>query len=264
MASGPDEPEPAHRSSHHVQSVDRAARLIIALGASSRGLSLAEVSSATALHKSTARRILVTLMNAGLVRQISAEEHYTLGPRMLDLSRTARAHLLPGTLVEPLLVGLRDEVNETVHLAIPDGFEMVYLEKVESRQSLQIASKIGTRLSLYCTSLGQAYLAHMPAEWVGNYLSVTRLVKRTANTVTSPALLQAKLDEVRHRGFAVDDIENEDGIRCVAAAILNRSGAPAAAISITAPASRLTDALVPVYGSLVAEAAKRIGGLILT
>jgi IclR family transcriptional regulator, KDG regulon repressor len=261
-ASSTPGPGRATASPHRVQSVERAAHLLEALGASPRGLSLTEVSRAAGLHKSTARRILVTLMTAGFVRQASAEEHYTLGPRLIALSQTAPAHLLPGALVHPVLVGLRDELNETVHLAIPDGFELVYLEKVESRQHLRIASKVGTRITLYCTALGQAYLAHMPGEWVSDYLSVTKLVRKTANTITSGPLLLAKLEEARRRGFAFDDIENEDDIRCVAAPVLTAGGAPAAAISLTAPASRLTDELVPAYGSMIADAAGRISSMI--
>jgi DNA-binding IclR family transcriptional regulator len=248
--------------SGRVQSVERACSLLIALGTMPSGASLAELSRATGLHKSTAWRLLATLAAAGLVRQAPPDDRYLLGAALPALGDAARAHLVDGPLVHAVLTWLREQTGETVHLGIPDRFELVYLDKVESGQSLQVASRIGARTPLYCTGLGKAYLAHVPAHVLADFLSTVALEPKTPNTIVDPDRLRADLEAIRRRGWSVDDIENELGVRCVGAAVLDETGTPVAGVSVTAPATRLTKEKLPAVAALVVEAARRVGKLI--
>jgi len=242
-----------------VQSVDRACALLHVLGCTPSGASLAQLSRETGLHKSTARRILVSLVAAGLVRQAPPDDHYRLGAALPRLGDAARLHLFDGNVAHSILRRLRDQTSETVHLGILDRFELVYVDKIESQQSLQVASRIGARTPLYCTGLGKAYLAHMPEAWIADYLAAVELVEKTPNTITDPAALLAEMAKTRSRGWSLDDVENEPDVRCVGAPVLDNAGTVVAAVSVTAPASRLTMDKVPQAAALLLHAAKQLG-----
>jgi DNA-binding IclR family transcriptional regulator len=242
-----------------VQSVDRACALLHVLGQTPGGASLGQLSRETGLHKSTARRILVSLVAAGLVRQAPPDDHYRLGAALPHLGDVARLHLFDGNLAHSILRALRDQTNETVHLGVLDRFELVYVDKIESLQSLQVASRIGARAPLYCTGLGKAYLAHMPERWVAEYLAAVELVAKTPNTITDSAALLAELARTRRRGWSLDDVENEADVRCVGAPVLDSSGTVVAAVSVTAPASRLAVDKVPQAAALLLKAATQLG-----
>jgi DNA-binding IclR family transcriptional regulator len=242
--------------------VDRACSLLFALGATPGGASLARLSRETGLHKSTACRLLATLAAAGLVRQVPPDDRYLLGAALPALGDAARAHLLDGHLVHAVLTWLRDETGETVHLGMPDRFELVYLDKVESGQSLQVASRIGARAPLYCTGLGKAYLANVSPQVLADFLSTVRLERRTPHTIVDPDLFRVEMATIRRRGWSVDDVENEIGVRCVGAAVLDDGRTPVAGVSVTAPATRMTKEKLPHVAVLVVEAAARIAKLI--
>lgn len=242
-----------------VQSVDRACALLHALGRTPSGAALAQLSRETGLHKSTARRILLSLVAAGFVRQAPPDDHYRLGTALPYLGDAARLHLFDGNVAHSILRTLRDQTNETVHLGIPDRFELVYVDKIESQQSLQVASRVGARTPLYCTGLGKAYLAHMPEGWVAEYLAAVELVARTPNTITDLTALLADLAKTRKRGWSVDDVENEADVRCIGAPVLDGSGTVVAAVSVTGPASRLTMDKVPQAAAWLLNAARRLG-----
>lgn len=242
-----------------VQSVKRAVDLLEAVAAHDGSASLAELSRATGLHKTTAWRLLATLRDAGLVRHVPGEERYSLGSRALALGDRARVQLLPVPVVRGVLVRLRDRTNETCHLAVPEGPGLVYVEKVESNQTVRIASSVGARLPLHCTALGKAYLAFQRDDVLADRLSVLDLTRRTDRTVTDRARLQRELERVRANGFALDDRENELQTRCVGAPIVNADGIAVAAISVSAPVARFSLAAARAIGPVVQDAADELG-----
>jgi IclR family transcriptional regulator, KDG regulon repressor len=252
----------SNTDAHRVQSVDRACSLLLALGSAPDGASLARLSRETGLHKSTACRLLATLATSGLVRQVPPDDRYLLGTALPALGDAARAQLLDGHLVHGVLRWLRDQTGETVHLAIPDRFELVYLDKVESGQSLQVASRVGARAPLYCTGLGKAYLANVSPQLLSDFLATVSLEPRTPNTIVDPEAFLSEMETIRRRGWSVDDVENELGVRCVGAAVLGDEQTAVAGVSVTAPATRMTKDKLPTVAALVVEAAVRIGKLI--
>lgn len=130
---------------------------------------------------------------------------------------------------------------------------MVYIAKVESPQSVRLVSRIGSRVPMHCSAMGKAILAHLPVPERTPPLGP--LEARTPRTITSEARLVAELDEIRQRGFSIDDEENEAGVRCIGAAVLARNGEPLGAISVSGPAGRLTLERVGELGPSVVETA---------
>lgn len=156
-----------------------------------------------------------------------------------------------------MLHRLAEESGETVHLVTFDPPEIVYIDKVESPRAVRMHSRIGGRLPAYCTATGKVFLAHSADDVVESVIA-TGLPARTPATITSPDRLRAELDLIRGRGYAVDDVENEQDIRCLAAPVHDHSGAVTTAVSISGPAARVTRERLPELGSLLLSATRTI------
>jgi IclR family transcriptional regulator, KDG regulon repressor len=221
-----------------VQSVGRALLVFEELASHDRGLTLTELAERTDLHKTTVHRILATLLEHRFVDRHAESGRYRVGLKVLKLGQAVRRQVAPSAIVRRHLTQLRDATGETTHYAVPAGHQMVYVEKIDSRQAVRIASEIGDHLELYRTALGKAYLAHRPEEEIAAYLQVVEFKPGTDRTLASVAELKKALLTVRKQGFAVDDRENEPEIRCVGAAVRHPSGVAIGAVSVSAPVSR--------------------------
>ena len=161
-----------------------------------------------------------------------------------------------------LLARLVEASDETCHLGILEGERVLYLEKMESSHSLRMVSHIGSTSSLHSTGLGKAILAHLPSASIEAILAQP-LERHTSNTITDPGLLWRELRTIQERGFAVDDGENEVGVRCIGAPVFDHLGQAMAAISVAGPVTRMTreraDALAPVLVAAAAELSQRLG-----
>lgn len=241
-----------------MKSVSRALQVLAAIGDAEGGATLTELSQQMDIHKSTLHRTLMTLSEHRLVTRQTDTGRYTLGVGLLALAQTLRGQLAPGPIVRRALTTLRDRTGETIHYAIPDGTQLVYIEKIESLQAVRIASELGDHMELYRTALGKAYLANQPPSFIRRYLEQAPYPAQTSRTLTTARELERALDEIRRRGYAVDDRENEDDVRCIGAAVLDTSGRSIAAVSCTMPAGRSTLRDLPAVGVLVAECAAEI------
>lgn len=222
------------------RTVGKALDILDCLGREKTCLSASEVARHCGLSRPTAYRLLNTLLNRGYVTpDRSQEEKYRLGYKILELSKSLLDSVELRQQALPFLQDLSRTVNETVHLAVLDRNEVVYIEKVESNQAVRMHSTIGSRNPVHCTALGKAILAYLPPEPQAALLEKASLSRRTLRTITDRAELQAHLEQVRAQGFAVDDMENEDGIRCVGAPIFDHQGRVIAALSVSGPAYRL-------------------------
>lgn len=241
-----------------VQSLDRALGILEQLATDEAGLTLTELSARTELHKTTVHRLLATLLERGFVARDDDTGRYAVGLKVLEIGQAVRRQVAPGAVVRRHLTQLRDATGETSHYAVPSGDQMVYIEKIESRRAVRIASEVGDHVELYCTALGKAYLACQPDADVERYVVDTSFDRHTEHTVTGPDEFRREVGRVRRRGFAVDDRENEPEIRCVGAAVRSVSGRAIGAVSVSAPVSRLTTARVAAVGDLVRECADSI------
>lgn len=198
-----------------------------------------EVALGCGLSRTTAHRLLTTLLTRGYVAS-AGEGQYRLGPGLLHLSHSLLDRFDLPAVAKPELREICRLCDETAYLAILDGGEILYLDRVESSHSIRLRSSVGTRGPLHCTSLGKAILAFLPPDERAALLDRTVLARRTARTITDRAALEAHLCLVRERGFAIDDIENEEGVRCLSAPVFGHDGRVCAAVSVSGPAFRLS------------------------
>ena len=158
---------------------------------------------------------------------------YVLGPRLIELASRSWERSELRLAASDALHALRDATRETIHLAVPDKLRMVYVDKLESPRAVRMASHVGSSVSLHSSAVGKAYLAALDAPTLARVLRRLKFQSYTPNTVDSVDSLQAQLREVRARGWSQDDEENEEGIRCDGAAIVDGMGHPVAAVSVS-------------------------------
>lgn len=250
--------EPEHGDPYQLQGLDRVVAILDLLGASDNSLSLAEICQRMGLHKSTAHRALMALERTGMIERAPASR-YRLGLKLYDMGSRAVEQIDLRSRVQPHLRKLALRVGETVHLGVLHKTRVVYINKIEPiNRRVCISSRTGTSNPVYSTSLGKAILAYMPAEEVAKTISKIQFNAFTSKTLTSSAELLDALERVRRRGYAVDDEEMEIGTRCVGAAILDVSGHPIAAVSISGSATRLAAHCVPAIAQHVIHCAHEI------
>jgi IclR family acetate operon transcriptional repressor len=193
-----------------------------------------------------------TLVNRGYVRQ-EPSKRYALGPRLIRLGEGAGRLL--GSWARPALTRLVDEVGETANMAVLEGDEAVYVAQVPSRHSMRMFTEVGRRVRPHCTGVGKALLAQLSEPRVREILERTGMEAQTRNTLTDPEALLAELERIRERGYAVDDEEQEIGVRCVAVPL---PGAPAlTALSVSGPSARMTGETVQDVVPVMREIAGR-------
>ncbi|SDU75762.1 IclR family transcriptional regulator [Jiangella alkaliphila] len=219
------------------------------------GATLTELAAAIGVHKSSALRLLAPLAEAGLVR-VEGGRHL-LGPRTAQLGRDYLDSVDLRALAQPALRRLVDESGESVHLVLPDLPDMVYIDKIDGPGRVRMNSYVGSRQPAHSTGVGRAYLAFAPAETVEAVVA-NGLTPRTERTVTDPAAFRAGLATIRGQGYAVDDIENEPDIRCVAGPVFDHDGAVVAAVSVAGLATRITPDRFERLGELVVAAGRTI------
>ena len=242
-------------SPYKVQVLDRALAILDALTSVREDASLSELAEKVKLHKSTVHRLASILERHRIVERDSQTGRYRLGLRLFELGTIAMDRFNIRDRARPHLERLLYEVDETVHLCALDAGEVLYLDKMEPTRSVRMASRIGRRNPVHCTSVGKAILAHLPESEQDDILQKHGLRRLTAKTITTPAELKAEFKSIRERGYALDNEENEEGVRCIGAAILDHSGRSIAAISVSAPSFRLPMEKVPYVAGSVCRAA---------
>ena len=217
----------------------------------------------TQLNKSTAYRLLASLIAHGYVIKDSRSNTYHISLKLYEIGcRTVNANgFFP--VVEPVLRELAVQTNEAIHFVLREGNSVVYLYKEEPVQSvIRMASRIGLRNPMYCTGVGKAILAFLPEEEQKLIAQTTRYQAFTDHTLCTPEALLEDLERTRRRGYAIDDQEHELGIRCVAAPIKNDLGNAYAAISLSAPTTRLGEERISLLAHQITDAAAQISKLL--
>jgi len=254
----------APRDPSRVQSLTRALALLDTLAEAADGMTLSDVAQIVGLAPSTAHRLLTTLESQRYVRFVSGEGLWQVGVQAFVVGQAFRRSRDVVTLARPQMRHLMEESGETVNLYIEEGGEAVCMAQVECRQMMRAISRPGGRVKLHCSGAGKAILAALPASDVARILQTQGLPRVSEKTLDTPKKLKADLDQVRARGYAVDDEEHAVGLRCVAAPILDEEGKPLAALSISGPLARIDDTAIGVMGGLVRRAAaavtEQVGG----
>ncbi|MGX1116844.1 IclR family acetate operon transcriptional repressor [Streptomyces ambofaciens] len=219
-----------------VQSLERAFDLLERMADAGGEVGLSELSASSGLPLPTIHRLMRTLVACGYVRQ-QPNRRYALGPRLIRLGESASRLL--GTWARPHLARLVEETGETANMALLDGDEIVYVAQVPSKHSMRMFTEVGRRVLPHSTGVGKALLADFPADEVRALLGRTGMPAATDKTITTPDGFIAALEEVRRQGYAIDDNEQEIGVRCLAVSVPDSP--TAAAISISGPAGRVTE-----------------------
>lgn len=221
-------------------------------------LGVSELSHRLGLHKSTVSRLAAALESADFLERAGQPGRYRLGPKLARLGGLATVGLDLRRVARPALLNLVQTCGETAHLGVLEGAESVTIDFVEGRYAVRMHTAIGKRAPIYCSALGKALLAALPAAEVQTRLHGVTLQARTVHTVTTIARLHHDLEAVRRQGYAYDDQELEIGLRCIGAPIYDGAGRPLAAISISGPAARINAETLEQLASNVLAAAAEV------
>jgi IclR family acetate operon transcriptional repressor len=238
------------RTTDGVQSLDRAFLLLELMAEAGGEVALSRLARDSGMPLSSIHRLVRTLVARGYVRQLPSRR-YVLGPRLIHLGEIASRAL--GTWARPHLSRLVDAIGETANLAMLDGDHVVYASQVPSRHSMRMFTEVGRRVHLHCTGVGKVILAGLADEDVRGLLARAGTPAQTPRTLTDPDAIVDQLHRVAAQGYAIDDGEQELGVRCVAVPV--PGVAPAAAISVSGPEGRLVMDAVPRVASLLQSAA---------
>ncbi|MFP5250497.1 MAG: IclR family transcriptional regulator [Acidobacteriota bacterium] len=256
MASNPDIIASSRSSAdpvedpYRLQSLDRAVAILQLLGESEVPLSLAEICRLLNLHKSTAHRALIVL-ERGMLLERTPENTFRLGLKLFELGNRAVQQMDVRARIRPYARLLAAQLGETVHVGVLQNASVVYLDKAGPGGRVCSGSKTGTSNPAYCTSLGKAMLAWMPARAVHHLADQMTFVRFTEKTIGSREELLNALQRVRRRGYSVDDEEIEAGVRCIGAPILDEAGMPIAALSVSCVSSRIQPYQAPVLAGRI-------------
>jgi DNA-binding IclR family transcriptional regulator len=224
---------------YNIRVLDRAFR-ILALLSDGKPRSLLELSGAIDLSNSTTFRQLATLVQYRYVQRDEQTNQYSLGLACLELARAYYEGNDLRRVALPELERLRNETKETVHLAVLDQMEIVYIEKLQGLHPIGLmGSRVGGRSPAYCTGVGKVLLAYEPPGVIKQYFLRRKLQRFTENTITSVSALISELASIRDQGYSLDHGEHESQVYCVATPIFDMKGDVIAGLSISGPADRM-------------------------
>jgi DNA-binding IclR family transcriptional regulator len=254
-----DRPEPAPGGvspRYRIQAIERAVSILNAFSPEDPELGVTELADRLGLHKSTVHRFMVNLDAAGLVERNPRTGRYRLGLRIFELGGLVMQQMNLWDEALPFLEGLVRDTGETGHLAVLDGGEAIYIERVEARRALRVPSAIGRGYPAHATNLGKVLLADLPAERVEQIVAERGLAAYTPHTITGLEELEAELERIRALGYAVDNEEYDEGLRCIGAPVRDHSGHVVAALGIGGPVTRITPDRADELAELVMAAAR--------
>lgn len=238
--------------------VERALNILEAAAHRREGLTNAEISHKLGIPKSSASYILRALERRGYLRRDAATGRYQLGLKILSLGGDARANLDLAEVALPFMQALQERIHLTVHLAVLDQSEAVYIEKVEAPGFFRVNTWVGRRMYLHSTSVGKCLIAWLPKSEAESLLHEQGLKRRTPKTITGLGKLFAELELVREQGYAVDDEENSLGARCVAVPVSGAYGVPIAALGVSGTLTQMDEANSPRILEALKETARRL------
>ena len=217
-----------------------------------------DISHKLGLHKSTVHRLLSAMAHRGYIRQDQETGKYQLGLKIMELYNSLVDNNELIKVAHPVLERLASQSREAVHLLVRDNDEAVYVDKVEFPNTIHLRSHIGKHVSLHCTASGKIFLANLPGDTVKKFIKKKGLPRHTKNTITSETFLRKELRKVNQQGYSLDNVENEENVRCVAAPVRDSNGKVVAALSISGPTMRVKSRKIPIFVKLAQESGNEI------
>ena len=234
-----------------VKSLIKAIRVLECFSVENPELGISEISRMLHLQKSSVYNILTTIECCGYVKQNSQSGKYRLGLKVLHLGYIVSHHMGLRDIFQPYMAEIATKTQEACYFAIPDNYEVLYLEAVYPNGQ-QTRNLLGERAPLYCTGLGKAMLAFMTPTEQEHILSLP-MKAYTQFTICDPKVLRLQLAEIRQQGYSVDDMEHEFGIRCISVPIFGADGEVKAAVSVSGPSMRFNSEKIHAYAHILKE-----------
>jgi len=249
----PDRP-PAYT----VKSLVKALNILEVLADEEPPYTLTQLSRRLRLHVSTVHRLLVNLVRHGFVEEDMVSGGYQLSYRVLRMGLRVLDRLDFRRVAQALLHELNLRTKETVHLAILQDTRAISIEKFDSPQPVGLDARLGGVMPLHCTGVGKTLLAYEGEDLLNRVVESPGLARMTVHTLTGLPQLRKELERIREQGYALDQEEAVEGLRCVAGPVFNHTGQIVAAFSVAGPASRITPTRVPEIAQLVRETSQQI------
>lgn len=239
-------------------SASRLFQIIEFLACSKDWVSVRSMARELDISAASAYRSLNSLKELGYVRQHPQDSKYQLTLKLAWISAQVLENVQLRQIAHPFLQNLTAVTNETTHLAVLEDREFVYIDKVDNSQAMRMRSRVGQRGQLHCTAAGKALLAFIPPDELPSFVKRLKFQRLTDNTITDPSVYLDHLARVRRLGYAVDNEENELGIRCIGAPIYDHAGRLAGALSISGWTITMTRERIPNLAPELMAACRRI------
>lgn len=241
-----------------IQAIDHALQVLELFSVERPEWGVTEISKALNLYKSTVHNILSTLEARDFVRKDPMTEKYKLGIKFFELGNVVIQELDIKREAAPYMEQLAKKFNETVHLGILDGQEVLSIELEESAHVLRPHLFVGKRAPLHCTAVGKVLMAYLSEAEIDSILQEKGLSKFTETTITTVEAMKKELEKIRRQGYAVDDMEHDEGVRCVASPIYSAKGEVVASLSISGPAFRINEKNIEKIAEEVKDVCRQI------
>ena len=235
-----------------VKSLKRAIAVLDCFSQKEPELSVTEIARKLGMQKSTIFNILSTFQESGILVKNATNSKYLLGYKLLHLSYIINSGISIREDFLPFLKEIANATGEVCYFGLLDGLEVLYIDAVYPLTQLQARNILGERAPLYCTGLGKAMLANLSNDQINTVLS-SPMPPFTKCTITDPVILQKELDEIRQNGFAVDNMEHEFGISCVAVPVIGLNGKVLGAVSVSGPSPRFDPLTVTKTAAIIIE-----------
>ena len=229
------------KSSYIIQSVTNALDLLEEFRGEDTELGVTELSKRLGLHKNNVFRLLATLESRGYMEQNKVTGNYRLGLRVLELGQVFIKHMGLLKMARPILEEIVERANETAYLGVIRDDRVVYVDVVEATRPVRVVSRVGVGLPVYCSSVGKSQIAFESEDEVERVLAESAMKAYTEHTITDRARLLQQLETIRGAGYALDDEEYDEGIRCVGVPVRDYTRRVIAGLSISGPAYRFTE-----------------------
>ena len=245
-----------------IQSLDRGLMILEIVARSRNPVSLNELTEKLEIDRSSVFRLANTLKRRGFLANPSTGKEYILGTSVWRIAHKYDWSRMLATVAHEQLSSLSRELNETAHLAIREGAKALFVDHCGASQVIAISGQTGEFVPLHCSSHGKALLVDFDEDGLRAILGKDPLPRMTQRTIISVAALAEDCRQIRECGYAIDEEEFVDGVRCVSSPIRDQQGAVVASIGISAPSARFPRALQQKYGIRILEAARQIGELL--
>jgi len=249
------------KGKYKIKVLEKAFKILALFDEKGKKLTVTEIHDLLNFNKASTFRILKNLEDAGYIEKDSRTLKYKLGLKIYYLASLAEPHTAIRRITRPFLEKLNEECHETIHLAVLHQGEALYLDKIEGKKTIRVITRIGMKLPAHCSGVGKTLLADLSKDAMEKIIREKSLPRFTDNTITELNDLKAELAQIRKQGYAIDNEEIEEGLKCVASPLLNSEGKVLASISISAPSERF-NLESSTYISKIKKTAKEISKLI--